>query len=240
MVSAFLWGGLAAASLLIGYFLANRGLSKRNVGIVMGIGTGALISAIAYELVPESALGSGWQMALAFALGAVVFFLGDWYVDRKGGGERKNISGNQPGGSGAAVFIGTLLDNIPESIILGMTMTINGVVNLAFLAAVFISNLPEGVAGTLNLEASGYSRKKTFWMWMGLVAISAVCAGLGYWAISILPEADGRIMQAFAAGAMLTMLSDVMIPEAHEHGGNTVGLFTVFGFLLAAMLSVLQ
>jgi zinc transporter, ZIP family len=206
----------------------------------MGIGTGALISAIAYELVPESALGSGWEMALAFALGASAFFLGDWFVDSRGGGDRKNIGESQPGSSGAAVFIGTLLDNVPESIILGMTMTINGVINIAFLAAVFISNLPEGVAGTLNLEASGFSRKKVFWMWMGLIAISAVCAGAGFWMISILPEADGRIAQAFAAGAMLTMLSDVMIPEAHEHGGNAVGLFTVFGFLLAAMLSAIQ
>jgi zinc transporter, ZIP family len=240
MISAFLWGGLAAGALLVGYFLANRGFSERHVGIVMGIGTGALISAIAYELVPESALGSGWKMALAFALGAITFFLADWFIDSRGGSDRKNIGESQHGSSGAAVFIGTLLDNIPESIILGMTMTINGVINIAFLAAVFISNLPEGVAGTLNLEASGYSRKKVFWMWMGLIAISAVCAGAGFWAISILPEADGRIVQAFAAGAMLTMLSDVMIPEAHEHGGNTVGLFTVFGFLLAAMLSAIQ
>jgi ZIP family zinc transporter len=240
-VNAFLWGGLAASSLLIGYFLANRGLSNRHVGIVMGIGAGALISAIAYELVPSSEISSnGLGMALSFGLGALAFFLGDWYVDRRGGKDRKDISGNQPGGSGAAIFIGTLLDNIPESIILGMSLAIGGVINIAFLAAVFISNLPEGVAGTINLESSGYSRRKVFWMWMGMVAISALCAGLGFFAIHALPSADGLMARAFAAGAMLTMLADVMMPEAHQKGGMTVGLFTVMGFLAAAVLSVLQ
>jgi zinc transporter, ZIP family len=239
MISAFLWGGLAAGSLLIGYFLANRGLSNRTIGVIMGFGAGALLSAIAYELIPESALG-GWQMAAAFGAGAIAFFLGDWYIDRRGGGDRKDIAGNKEGGSSAAIFIGTLLDNVPESIILGMTLAIGGVINVAFLAAVFISNLPEGVAGTVNLETSGYSRKKVFWMWTALVGVSAVCAGLGYLAIQVLPTADGNIAQAFAAGAMLTMLADAMMPEAFEHGGITVGLFTALGFLSSAMLSAIQ
>ncbi len=207
----------------------------------MGIGAGALISAIAYELVPSSEISSnGFGMALAFGLGAVAFFLGDWYIDRRGGKDRKDISGNQPGGSGAAIFIGTLLDNVPESIILGMSMAIGGVINIAFLAAVFISNLPEGVAGTINLESSGYSRRKVFRMWMGLVAVSALCAGLGFFTIQMVPSIDGLMAQAFAAGAMLTMLADVMMPEAHQKGGMSVGIFTVMGFLTAAILSVMQ
>jgi len=105
---------------------------------------------------------------------------------------------------------------------------------------VFISNLPEGVAGSVNLQASGRSRRSVFWMWAGLVIISALCAGLGYMVIRWLPGADGRLAQAFAAGAMLTMLADAMMPEAFEHGGMLVGLFTVLGFLASAMLSVLQ
>ena len=101
MISAFLWGGLAAASLLIGYFFANRGLPNRIIGVIMGFGAGALLSAISYELIPESSLG-GRGMALAFGVGAVVFFVGDWYIDRKGGGDRKNFTGIQSGGSGAS------------------------------------------------------------------------------------------------------------------------------------------
>jgi ZIP family zinc transporter len=118
-----------------------------------------------------------------------------------------------------------------------MSLALGGAINLAFLVAVFISNLPEGVAGSINLEAAGYGRARIFWMWFSLLLVSAACAGVGYLLISQLPQANGRIVQAFAAGAMLTMLADAMMPEAFEHGGKTVGLFTVFGFLLAAILS---
>jgi ZIP family zinc transporter len=237
MIEAILWGGLAAGSLLIGYYLATRDPSPRSVGLIMGVGAGALVAAIAYELVPESVLG-GWGMALAFAAGALAFFVGDRAVDGRGGQERKDIAGGSAGGSGAAIFIGTLLDNVPESIILGMSLALGGAINLAFLVAVFISNLPEGVAGSINLEAAGRPRHRVIWMWFLLVGISAVCAGLGYRLIGWLPAADGRVAQAFAAGAMLTMLADAMMPEAFEHGGKTVGLFTALGFLMAAILSV--
>lgn len=239
MLAAIWWGGVAAASLLIGYALARHGIGNRMLGIVMGIGAGALLSAIAYELVPESVL-TGASMGVAFALGALAFFIGDWIIDHRGGAERKAISGGGPGGSGAAIFIGTLLDNIPESIILGMGLALGGAVNAAVLVAIFVSNLPEGTAGSINLEAAGYTRHMIFWMWTSLVIVSAICAGLGYELIFWLPEATGRYAQAFAAGAMLTMLADAMMPEAFEHGGKTVGLFTVMGFLLAAVLSVTQ
>lgn len=237
MLTAIFWGGLAAASLLVGFLLAGRGLSNRAVGLVMGFGAGALISAIAYELVPESMI-RGWTMVVAFTLGALAFYLGDWIVDRQGGAERKDIAGADKTGSGAAIFIGTLLDNIPESLILGMDFALGGAVNLAFLAAVFVSNLPEGLAGTLSLEKAGRSHRNVFWMWTLLVVISAACAGLGYMVIHVLPAADGRHAQAFAAGAMLTMIADAMMPEAFEHGGKLVGLLTVFGFLVAAVLAV--
>ena len=179
-------------------------------------------------------------MAVAFLFGSLAFFIGDWLIDRQGGSARKQIGGEQTSGSGAAIFIGTLLDNVPESIILGMGFALGGAINAAFLAAVFISNLPEGIAGSVNLASAGYSRARIFWMWSALVAVSAACTGFGYAAVFWLPAASGRHTQAFAAGAMLTMLADAMMPEAFEHGGKTVGLFTVMGFLVAAMLSVAQ
>ncbi len=238
VLTAILWGGLAATSLLLGYLLAERNLTNRTIGMIMGFGAGALLSAIAYELVPESVLG-GMGMAIAFCLGAITFFGADWLIDRRGGSDRKDIAGEKTG-SGSAIFIGTLLDNVPESIILGMSLALGGAINIAFLVAVFLSNLPEGVAGSINLEASGRSRKQVFWMWFSLVIISAFCAGLGYLIIQWLPGADGRLAQAFAAGAMLTMLADAMMPEAFEHGGKLVGILTVMGFLVAATLAVLQ
>ena len=239
MLSAILWGGLASASLLIGFALAGRGLTNRTLGLIMGFGAGALLSAIAYELVPESAL-AGWGMAVAFGLGALAFFVGDWLVDRRGGANRKDIAGDQKGGSGSAIFVGTLLDNVPESLILGMSLALGGAVNLAFLAAVFVSNLPEGVAGSINLQAVGHSRRSILRMWAMLVLISALCAGMGYAVVHLLPGIDGHLAQAFAAGAMLTMLADAMMPEAFQHGGMLAGIFTVMGFLASAMLSVVQ
>jgi zinc transporter, ZIP family len=237
MLPATLWGGLAAAALLVGFLLAGRGLSNRAIGIVMGFGAGALISAIAYELVPESML-DGWPVAVAFLIGALAFYFGDRIVDRQGGAERKNITEGQAGGSGSAIFIGTLLDNVPESMILGMGLAQGSPINLAFITAVFVSNLPEGLAGTISLEAAGRSHRTVFWMWAILVIISALCAGLGYAIVHFLPALDGQLAQAFAAGAMLTMIADAMMPEAFEHGGKLVGLSTVMGFLGAAILSV--
>lgn len=237
MVEAFLWGALSAVSLLIGFFVAEMGLSNRVTGLIMGFGSGALISAIAYELVPESAI-SGWGMAVAFAVGAVAFFGGDWLVDWSGGRHRKTIAGKQHEGSGAVIFVGTLLDAIPESIVLGMSLALGGSIGVAFLAAVFVSNLPEGVAGTTNLAAAGHTRRSVFLMWVALVLISAAFTLGGYGIVQWAPGADARLVQAFAAGAVLTMLADAMMPEAFEHGGRLTGLFAVLGFGVAGVLSV--
>lgn len=239
VLTAILWGMFAAASLLIGYFLSKRDLSNRAIGLIMGLGAGALIGAIAYELVPVTNLGE-WGIAVSFGSGAITFYIADKLVDERGGEDRKDIAGDQKGGSGRAIYIGTLLDNIPESIILGMSLAIGGAINLAFLVAVFVSNLPEGVAGSLNLHSQGYSQNKILRMWLTLILVSGLCAGLGFIINHLLPEVDGHIAQAFAAGAMLTMLADAMMPEAYEHGGKLVGLVTVFGFLLSGILSVLQ
>ena len=144
------------------------------------------------------------------------------------------------GGSGAAIFVGTLLDAIPESFVLGMGLALNGVISVALLAAVLLSNVPEGVGGSINLVSIGQPRGRIVQMWCLLVAISAACAGFGYLVASLRPTSTGHLAEAFAAGAVLTMLSDAMIPEAHEHGGKVVGLFTVMGFLGAAAVSLAQ
>lgn len=214
--------------------------SDRTTGIVMGFGSGTLICAIAYELIPESTLGKGAGMGVAFIIGALVFFLGDLLIDRLGGANRKDLSGGEGGGSGMAIFLGTLLDGVPESLILGIGLGLGGSVSIAFLVAVFVSNIPEGVAGTASLQAEGRTRRNIILMWLSLLIASAVAAGLGYLLTQETNAIDGLYLQAFAAGAMLTMLADTMMPEAFKHGGKIVGLFTVLGFLLAAVLSVLD
>jgi ZIP family zinc transporter len=215
---AAIWGALAAGSLLLGYALAGRGISQRTLGGLMGIGSGALIGAIAYELMPKSDLQSV-GVAAAAAVGAIAFQVGDWYVDRRGGAERKDLSGTEMPGSGAAIMVGTLLDNVPESVVMGMSLGLGGAINIAFLAAVFVSNFPEGVAGTVNLQRAGVERRKVRGLWIMIVLISAASSALGYASIALLDTATGIYASAFAAGAMLTMLAEAMIPEAYEHGG---------------------
>ena len=243
VVAAF-WGAFAASSLVIGAVLAVRvRLSNRVVGSVMGFGAGALIGGIAYELVPKylfSDAGSG--ILVAFAVGALTFFVCDWVIDSRGGRHRKDIGSPRPpaGGSGMAIFLGTLLDGIPESLTLGLGLALGGSISVAFLAAVFVSNLPEGIAGTKNMLAEGAPRRRVLWMWIGLLMAAAAAAAVGYAFVQAVPGIDGRLVQGFAAGAMLTMLADAMMPEAFEHGGKVVGLLTTLGFLMAAILSVLE
>jgi ZIP family zinc transporter len=235
--AAALWGVLAASSLLIGAGLALwLRPSNRIVGLVMGFGAGALISAVAYELAPEAAQGDA-PVALGLALGALAFFVGDWLIDRRGGEQRKSIDSEAQAGAGQAIFLGTLLDGVPESLVLGMGMAQGGAVGLSFLVAVFVSNLPEAMAATSSMRDAGQPHRTILAMWLGLVAASGVAAALGY-AVSVqIPGVEGDFVQAFAAGAILTMLADTMMPEAFEHGGRAVGLVTVLGFVVSAALT---
>jgi ZIP family zinc transporter len=237
-LAAAMWGGIAASSLVIGGALALRfNPSNRLVGLVLAFGAGTLISAVAYELVPEETIDAA-GVGLALAVGALVFYAGNGIVTRMGGEKRKDLdatAGETPG-SGGAIVLGTILDGIPESLVLGIGLAVGGVVSVAFLAAVFISNLPEAIAATVSLRASGTTQRRIMWMWAGIASISAVAAGVGYLLASAI-QSSGVLVQAFAAGALLTMIIDTMAPEAVEQSGSEAGLATILGFALAATLS---
>jgi ZIP family zinc transporter len=239
--AAAAWAAIAAASLLIGCALTLwLRPSDRVVGLVMGFGAGALISATSYELVLE-AIESHGPVVLGLTAGALTFFVADAVIDRRGGADRKRIVGETAaGGSGMAIFLGTLVDGIPESLVLGMSLALGGSVSTAFLAAVFVSNLPEAVAATGALHAAGWERRRLFELWGWVVLSAAVSGALGYVLVANVSGLDGSFAQAFAAGGVLTMLADTMMPEALEHGGRTVGLVTVLGFIVATTISALD
>ena len=240
-LSAAAWGALAASSLLLGcaVTLWTRP-STRVVGLTMGFGAGALISATSYELVDE-AISSGGAVVLGMTVGALTFFVADLVIDRSGGEDRKRVEGERASeGSGSAIFLGTLLDGIPETFVLGVSLALGGGVSLAFLAAVFISNLPEAIAATGTMRATGRSARSVVMRWGCVVLASAVSAAIGYLVVSNVPGADGAFAQAFAAGAVLVMLADSMMPEAFHHGGPTAGLLTVSGFIVATLISRLE
>jgi ZIP family zinc transporter len=236
-LTAALWGALAATSLLIGALLALwLRPSNQIIGLIMGFGAGALISALAYELVAEAISANG-HVGAGLALGAVTYFGGDWFVDRRGGKDRKDIAGGESSGSGEAIFLGTLLDGIPESLVLGTGFALGESGGVAFLIAVFISNLPEAMAATASLQSAGRTRSSILIMWLSLVLGSAAAAAAGYFVVLVVPGAEGAFAQSFAGGAVLTMLADAMMPEAFEHGGPAVGLITTLGFAVATAFS---
>ena len=162
-----------------------------------------------------------------------MFFGGDWLIDRYGGGERKDTTGGQEGGSPLAIVLGTVLDGIPESMVIGLTIYQGGAVGAAYLAAVFVSNLPEAIASTSGLVASGWATARILGMWAGIAAVSGLASLAGYQLFQESSPDTVAFVLAFAAGAILTMLADTMMPEAFEHGGTLAGVMTTLGFAVA-------
>jgi zinc transporter, ZIP family len=238
--NAFLWGALASSSLFLGQALA-RPLagSRKAVGLLMGFGAGTLVSAVGYQLVPEVSFEHGVGVGIAFALGALTYYIADRIVDGQGGEDRQDLDPRQDTGSPWAMFIGALLDGLPESFVLGITLALGGSIDIAFLTAVFVSNIPQGLAGTASLRAAGATGRRVFRGWAILTAASAALAAVGFLLADNLTN-EGLYAEAFAGGAVLTMLADSMMPEAFQHGGRSVGLVTVLGYLVAAVLAVAQ
>ena len=242
MAESFAWGLLAASSLVIGAVVALLFRLRNDViGLIMAFGAGVLISAVAFDLVEEAMGSTSGHGSIIFGLlaGCLVFFGGDLIIDRLGGGDRKDSGGAQADGSALAIVLGTVLDGIPESAVIGLTIYKGGAVGAAYLVAVFISNLPESISSTAGLAAS-WARSRILWMWTGIAVISGLASLAGY---KLFQHASGDVVAfvlAFAAGAILTMLADTMIPEAYENGGKLVGVVTTLGFCLALTIHELS
>ena len=242
MGEAALWGALGASSLLLGAAIGLAvSLPRRAIGLILGFGAGTLISALAFELTEEAfELGGADAVAIGLALGGLAYFAGDSVIERRGGGNRMSSMGEQRDSAASALLLGAVLDGIPESAVIGITLLEGSGVGVAVLAAVFLSNLPESLSSSTGMRMAGQSVGHVLAVWSIVVIVAAISAALGY---GLLDGASGNtiaVIQAFAGGAVLTMLADTMIPEAHKHSGNAVGLFVVLGFALAYLLSTLE
>ena len=244
MGAAFGWGALASSSLVIGAVIAFLvRIPLRVIGLIMGFGAGVLISAVAFDLVEEAvgkSQGEGWVAAGLFA-GCLVFFAGDRLIAGLGsGGQRKDPDGSQEGDSPLAIVLGTVLDGIPESMVIGLTIFEGGAVGAAYLAAVFISNLPESVSASSGLLAGGWSKSRVLGMWSGIALVSALSSMAGYGLFQDSSPGVVAFVLAFAGGAILTMLANTMMPEAFEHGGKLVGIVVTLGFAVAFTIHLLD
>lgn len=241
MIEAAFWGGLGASALLVGAvvaFLAH--VPKHIQGLILAFGAGTLFGAVAYELFEEAVnlSVSGIDVAIGFGLGATVFYLGSLGIDRLSPQERDGMASmRDPRTSGLALVLGAVLDGIPESIVLGLSLLAGEGVSVAVLAAVFISNVPEGLSASEDLSDSGTPPGSILSLWAIVVLASAVASAIGFGVLGQMGPHVVVLLDSFAAGAILAMLAESMIPEAYAQGGRAVGLATTFGFAIAAALS---
>ena len=228
MVAAIGWGVLAASSLVLGALLGcARPWPDRAVGLVLAFGAGALISAVSFDLAQEGArLGDPGVVGAGLAAGAVTYFALDRRVER-GGGE----------GGGASLALGAFLDGIPEQMVLGIGIAGGEGVSVGLLAAIFVSNLPEAIGSATELKAAGKRDAEIRRLWIGVAVICAAATVVGYAIGDSVSGNANAAVDGFAAGALLVMLIDSMIPSAVRKGGDVAGLVTVLGFAVAAALS---
>jgi zinc transporter, ZIP family len=226
VAAALGWGALAASSLVLG---AAIGLLRRwpqtLVGLVLGFGAGALISAVSFELAEEGVkIAGGVPVAVGLAVGAMTYFIAAGKVAAMGGG--------------GALALGAFLDGIPEQMVLGIGLAGGEPVSVGLLAAIFVSNLPEAIGGATDMRRELHSNRQVMLNWLGIAAVCALASGVGY-GLADVTGGDFRAgLNGFAAGALLVMLVDTMIPEATEQAGRTTGLVTTLGYAVATGLSL--
>jgi zinc transporter, ZIP family len=231
MGSALGWGALAASSLVIGALLGlAREWPGRWIGLVLAFGAGALVSSVSFELAEEGLkVGSGLSVGGGLAVGAFTYWGLNRQLDRHSGS-----------GAGTALALGAFLDGIPEQLVLGIGIATGGGVSIALLVAIFVSNLPEAIGSASQMREAKRPPPviRRLWIAVAVVCLLATLAGYGI-ADSVSGELQAGI-DGFAAGALLVMLVDSMIPEAARKAGDVAGLVTTLGFAVAAGLSALS
>jgi ZIP family zinc transporter len=224
-VDAFLVGGLAQASLLLaGLAVYWIHPTVKVIGGLAGFGAGAMVAAVAFDLIPQAEELTAWETSIWLLIGALIFVVADNMVEKKYG------EGDDAGPLG--IVVGSVVDGVPESIIFGIQIATGQVLGAAFVGAVFVSNIPQALAPSAALAQSGWPRAKLAGMWGVVVLACAVTAWLGYLG-GIAIGASGDRMAAVAAGGLLAMLTDSLMPYAMEKGGSQAGVWTVVGFAAA-------
>lgn len=243
-LEAGFWGLLAGSALLIGAavgFFAR--VPRRVTASVMAFGAGVLLSAVSFELIDEAHEQGGLlPVAIGAAAGALLYTAANVLLARHGARHRKRSGDEQPSerekpGSGTAIAVGALLDGVPESVVIGASLLAGGPVSLVTVIAVFLSNVPEGLSSAAGMRQAGRTRRYVFGLWTAIALISGAASLAGYTLLGGAPPEVLATITALAAGAILAMITDTMVPEAFADAHLLVGLITVLGFLVAFALS---
>jgi ZIP family zinc transporter len=248
-IQAGLWGLLSGSALLIGaaigWFVA---LPRKAVAAIMAFGAGVLISALSFELMDEAWKQGGFvAVGVGFVAGAAVYTVLNMALAARGARHRKRSAAEPrqehattaPEGNSASLALGALIDGIPESIVIGTSLLAGGAIGWVAVAAVFLSNLPEGLSSAAGARSEGKSAVFTFALWSGIAVAAGLSSLIGYTAFDGAPPEVLAAVQGVAAGAILAMIIDTMAPEAFEGTHDFAGLIAVFGFLTAFGLSKL-
>jgi ZIP family zinc transporter len=229
MLEALGWGAVAASSLLIGALLGLiRTWPARAIGLVLGFGAGALISAVSFELAEDGVkIGGAAAVGIGLAAGALTYYVCDTAIERRSGGTD----------AGAALALGAFLDGIPEQLVLGLGIALGDGVSAGLLAAIFVSNLPEAIGSATAMNGAGRSHRDVAVLWIGVAAVCTLASGIGFAIADTASDTLQGGLNGFAAGALVVMLVDSMIPDATRQAGRTTGLVTTLGFAVAAGMS---
>lgn len=243
-IQATLWGGFAGSAVLAGSAIGCfSNLKQRTVAGIMAFGSGALISALSFELMAKAYDKGGFaSTSVGFVAGAIIYTAANYAVSRRGAKHRKrsNLKNkshlNLACCSGTSLAIGALIDGIPESIVIGLGMIEGSTVSLVTVAAVFISNLPEGLSSSVGMKRAGKKLSHILMIWGGIALAGAVSSCMGYLFFRDMSTSSIAFIMALAAGGVLAMITDTMVPEAFEETHDFAGLITVVGFLSAFVL----
>lgn len=231
MLEALGWGLLAQSSLLVaGLLVCWVTVPTRLVGILGGFGAGAMIAAVSFDLLPEAEASiEPWQTGMWMLIGVAVFLLADAFVERR--------FGTEGAGGAMGIVVGSVVDGVPESMILGIQVGDGLTISLGFVAAVFISNIPQAIAPSADLAASGWGPRRLGGLWLLVVLACGVAAALGFLATDVSGAVQGDRAAALAAGGILAMLTNSLMPFSFERGGALAGAATALGFCLSVLNS---
>lgn len=226
MFDAFLFSALAQSPLILGGLLVYWfKIPMRVVGWLGGFGAGALVSAIAYNLVVAGDTLSKADLVIWLMVGAIVFATLDAIVEKR--------FGEQAGALG--IVLGAIIDGVPESVIFGIQIATATAISPAFLTAVMISNIPQAIAPSADLAESGWKWAKVAGMWLAVVVIAGIAGALAYVVGTMVPSDTGARISLFAAGGLLAMLTTSLILFSSERGSLVTGIWAVAGCALSLL-----